>query len=67
MKNYQVIKTTDNQFLGLVIKSDTAYMDNTDLQITESVVFHIQKTEKISEKTYKHSNAHYIAIVEEID
>jgi hypothetical protein len=67
MKNYQVIQTTDNQFLGLVIKSDTAYMDNTDLKITESVIFHIQKTEKINDKTYKHSNAHYIAIVEEID
>ena len=67
MKNYQVIETTDNQFLGLVIKSASAYMDNTDLQITESVVFHIQKTEKIGDKLYKHSNAHYIAIVEEID
>ena len=46
MKTYRVIETTDGQFLGLVYKWSNPLLDNTDLQITESVIFHIQKQKK---------------------
>jgi len=64
--NLRVIETTDNQYLGAVVPVPYADLAGVDIPMGVDIIFSIVHYEDLGNGKHKYSNAHYVAICEEV-
>lgn len=62
----RVIHTTDHQFIGQTFTVPYLDLTGVDIPISADVVFSITKYTDLGNGRHKYSNAHYVAMCEEV-
>lgn len=62
MAKLRVIETTDKKFLGMTFEIPDPQNPPNRIPVSETVVFRIDKIEKLADKIYRYSNVNYVAI-----